>query len=129
MKSDKDTKNFYPVYNQKGKASFFLDQDKIHVYGWDGTPVVFIEKGAVINYRGEHMGWYDEGWFRDTSGKCVGFSELGKGGPNPPKTKTPEEPPAEKQEPPEKPEIKDLPPRPPRKAVWSDIKDTEFFKT
>lgn len=129
MKPDKDSKHFYPIYNEKGKASFFLDRDETHVYAWDGTPVAFIEKGEVVNFKGEHLGWHDEGWFRDSSGKCVAFSEPGKSGPNPPKTRPPEDPPADKKEPPEKPEIKDTPPRPPRKAVWSQIKDTEFFKS
>ncbi len=128
MKPDKDSRLFYPIFNHKGKASFFLDQDKIHVYAWDGAPVAFIEKGAVISFAGEHTGWHDEGWFRDKDGKCVAFSEPGTGGPNLPKTKTPDEPPGEKQDPPEKPEIKELPSRPPRKAVWSDIKDSEFFR-
>lgn len=127
MKKEKG-KNYYPIYDKHGRSSYFLDLDKIHLYSWDGKPAAFVEKSAVFTFKGAHLGWYDEGWLRDPEGKCIGYAEPGKGGPNPPKMKPPESPPAEKQEPPEKPVIEKLPDRPPRKAAWSELTEAEFFK-
>lgn len=124
---DKKTRLYYPVFNKNGKAAYFLDKDKIHIYDWDGKPAAFVEKGAIFNFKKKHLGWYDEGWLRDPDGKCVGFAEPGKGGPNPPKTKT-ADPPADKKEPPDIPEIKEIPARPPRIPIWSLLSDQEFFK-
>jgi len=123
----KDKKHYYPIFNKKGKAAYYLDQDKVHIYSWDGKPQAFVEKGAVWSFKQQHLGWYDEGWLRDLSGKCVGFSEAGKGGPNPPKTKPPSDPPADKKDQPEIPDIKDLPDRPPRRPVWSELSEEDFF--
>ena len=121
-------KNYYPIYNQKGKTSYFVDADKIHVYDWAGNPVAFIDRGAIMTFSLTHLGWLDEGWVRDKEGKCVGFTEGGPGGPNPPRTKPPADPPAEKKEPPEKPEVKELPERAPRRAVWSALSEDDLFK-
>ena len=127
MKPEKG-KNFYPIFDKHGKAAYFLDQDKIHIYAWDGAPVAFVEKGAVFSFKAGHLGWYDEGWLRDREGKCVGFVESGKGGPNPPKEKPHHVPPAEKKEPPEKPSIEQLPEKPPRRAAWSALSDAELLQ-
>ena len=104
---EKKEKHYYPIFDRKGKASYFLDQDKIHIYSWEGRPVAMVDKGAVFTFKKKHLGWLDEGWLRDLSGKCVGFTEPGRGGPNPPKTRPPADPPAEKQGPPETPEIEE----------------------
>lgn len=126
MKKDQG-KSYYPIYNRKGKASYYVDGDKIHVYSWAGEPVAFLEHGAVFSFSPQHLGWLDEGWLRDPEGKCVGFTESGPGGPNPPKTRPPAEAPAEKKEPPEKPEVKDLPDRAPRRPLWSSLSEDELF--
>jgi len=128
MKKDKDKgKNYYPIYNKKGKASYYVDHDKIHIYDWAGNPLCFVEKGAIFNFNALLLGWLDEGWVRDREGKCVGFVESGPGGPNPPRTKTPTSPPAEKKEPPEKPAVEPLTERAPRRPVWSALSDAELF--
>lgn len=129
MEQKKDKKHYHPVFNKKGKASFFIDQDMIHIYSWDGEPVAFVEKGGVWTFKKDHLGWYEEGWFRDEDGKCVGFIEiaLGRGGPNPPKTKHPADQPADKKDMPDQPEIEETPDRPPRKALWSETSAAEFF--
>ena len=129
MEEDKKReKLYYPIFDRKGKAAYFLDKDKIHIYAWDGTPVAFVEKGTVFNFKKKHLGFYDEGWLRDQEGKCVGFAEPGRMGPLLPRTRAPAEPPAEKKDLPIKPELKDLPARAPRRPVWSLISDQEFFK-
>jgi len=128
MKKEGKGKNFYPLFDKHGKAAFFLDQDKIHVYAWDGSPVAFVEKEAVFTFKGRHLGWYEDGWLRDLEGKCVGFDNPGTGGPNPPRVKPHLAPPAEKKEPPEKPAIEKMPERPPRRAAWSEKSDRDFFK-
>jgi len=128
MEEKKKERHYYPIFDKNGKAAYFLDKDKIHIYAWDGKPVAFVEKSCVFNFKKKHLGFYDEGWLRDLEGKCVGFAEPGRGGPNPPKARPPAEPPAEKKEPPDKPEIKKMPDRPPRRPIWSPLSDQEFFK-
>ena len=71
--------------------------------------------------------WLDQGWLRDLFGKCVGFTEPGAGGPNPPKARPPADPPAQKQEPPDKPEVEEVPGRPFRRPLWSDKSEKDFF--
>ncbi len=120
-------KKFHAIHNRKGKASYFMDKDRRFVYNEKGDPAAAIVKGAVLALDGKHLGWYGDGWLRDKEGKCVGFSEpTGKGGPNPPKAKRPT-PPARKQDPPDPPEPGELPEHPPRRPLWSDLSDKEFF--
>ena len=124
---EKKDRDYYPLINKKGKANFFLDSDKIHIYSWEGEPVAFVEKGAVFTFDKKHLGFYEEGWLRDKNGKCVAMVEpAGPMGPNPPKTKH-REPPGEKKEAPPLPEIKELPPKPLKKAAWSNLSDKDFF--
>ena len=127
MEQKKDNKHYHPIFDKKGKTSYYLDQDKVHIYSWEGEAVAFVEKGAVFSFKKKHLGWYDEGWLRDLDGKCIGCTEPGKGGPNPPRAKHPAEPPAEKKEPPEKPEITETPERPVRKPMWSEFSEADFF--
>jgi hypothetical protein len=124
---EKKERLYYPVFNKKGKASYYLDGDKIHIYSWDGKAVAFVEKDAVFTFKKKHLGWLDQGWLRDPSGKCVGFTEPGRGGPNLPKARPPADPPAEKKEAPETPEIKQSPGRPIRRPLWSDMSEQDFF--
>lgn len=126
MKPEKG-KLYYPIVDKHGNAAYFLDQDKIHIYAWDGTPVAFVEKSAVFTFAGAHLGFYEAGWLRDLTGKCVGMAEAGRGGPNPPKAKH-HEAPAEKKEPPEKPKLEDLPDRAPLRPAWSETSPADFFK-
>ncbi len=119
--------NFYPVFNKSGRSGYYLDKDKTRIWSWEGKPVGFVEKGAIFNYKKQHKGFYLDGWVRDKEGKCVGFVEPGKGGPNPPKTRLPADPPAEKPEPPDIPEIEENPDKPPRRPVWSPVTDDEMF--
>jgi len=123
-----ERREYYPLYNKKGKANFFLDEDKIHIYSWAGVPVAFVEKAGVYNYAKKHLGWYEDGWLRDAEGKCLAMAEPGgKSVPNPPRIKHPEAPGA-KQEPPERPVIEAHPGRPVRKAAWSAQSDEQFFQ-
>ncbi len=126
MEPKKDKLHYHPIHDRKGKAAFYLDQDKIHIYSWAGEPMAFVEKGAIYTFKAKFLGWHDEGWIRDQDGKCVGFTEPGKGGPNPPAAKR-SDPPPDHKEAPEKPEVPDTPPRPVRKPVWSNLSDVEFF--
>jgi hypothetical protein len=126
METKKDKLHYHPIHDRKGNAAFYLDQDKIHIYSWAGEPVGFVEKGAIFTFKAKFLGWYDEGWIRDQDGKCVGFTEPGKGGPNPPAARHPD-PPPDHQEPPEKPEIRETPGRPVRRPLWSSLSDSEFF--
>ena len=124
----KKRKNYNPIFNKQGKANYYLGPEMKTAYNWEGDPLAIVEKGAVMTFKGKHLGWFEDGWLRDMKGNCVGFCEpTGKGGPNPPKAKY-GDPPADKKEAPDRPEVGELPKRPPRRAIWSDITDKSFFK-
>ncbi len=124
----KKEKLFYPVFNRKGRANYLLDKDKTHIYSWEGKSAAFVDKGGVWSYDKTLLGFFDQGWFRDKSGKCVGFSEPGRGGPNLPRERPPHEPPAQRGDPPEMPQIDEHPGRAPVRPLWSELSDKEFFE-
>jgi hypothetical protein len=126
MEPKKDKLHYHPIHDRSGKARFYLDQDKIHIYSWAGEPVAFVDKGAIFTHKARFLGWYDEGWVRDPDGKCVGFTEPGKGGPNPPAARH-ADPPPDHQPAPAKPEVQEPAGRPVRKPIWSNLSDAEFF--
>jgi len=67
-------------YDQGGFAIAYCD-DGVHVFLFAGEPIGYLEADALYTYRGELMGWFEEGWLRDKDGRCVAFSERAVGGP------------------------------------------------
>jgi hypothetical protein len=67
-------------YDNSGTAIAYL-ADERHIYTFSGKPVAYLDGEAVYSFSGEHIGWFEEGWVRDTKGKCVFFTESASGGP------------------------------------------------
>lgn len=67
-------------FDRSGHAIAYSEDDE-HIYLFGGQPVAYLVSGAIYNYRGEQLGWYENGWIRDKDGRCVAFSELVSGGP------------------------------------------------
>lgn len=67
-------------YDRDGSGIAYCDDGK-HIFLFSGEAVAYLEDDAVYSYRGELIGWFEEGWLRDKDGRCVAFSEQAAGGP------------------------------------------------
>jgi len=67
-------------YSKSGKPVAYTD-DGQHVYLFSGRPVAHLLGDAVYSYSGRHIGWFENGWIRDTKGACVFFTSDAIGGP------------------------------------------------
>ena len=121
--------DYQPVFNRQGKSLYVLDSDEIHIYSMAGEPVAFVDKEAVFNFSGKHLGWFEDGWLRDMDGKCVGFVEsAGGGGPSKPKKKSQQPEPGPRKDPPPHPEDLDRPGKPIKISAWSEKSATALLE-
>lgn len=67
-------------YDRNGAAVAYSDDD-VHVFLFGGEPIAYLDAEALYSYRGELMGWFEDGWLRDKDGRCVAYSEEASGGP------------------------------------------------
>lgn len=66
-------------YNKKGNAIAYTEDD-IHLYLFNGEPVVYFYNEKIYGFNGKHLGWFENGWIRDLKGKCVLFYQNAVGG-------------------------------------------------
>lgn len=112
-------------YDRNGGAIAYSDDD-VHIFLFSGEPIGYLEAEALYSYRGELMGWFEEGWLRDKDGRCVAYSEQATGGPlQPVKARRPS--PSVKQTLPtqERRDPRSL--RPIHSNAWSNQSAFEFF--
>lgn len=62
------------VYNRYGEPILRL-LDNGRFVGFDGKSIGFIDGINLYNYKGEHVGWFENGIMRDHNSACVGFGE------------------------------------------------------
>jgi hypothetical protein len=67
-------------YDRSGKAVAY-SEDRVHVHLFSGESVAYLDSEALYSYRGELMGWFEDGWLRDKDGRCIAYSEQATGGP------------------------------------------------
>ena len=67
-------------YDRTGVPAAYSDDD-VHVFLFGGRSIAYLDSDALYSYRGELMGWFEDGWLRDKDGHCVAFSERATGGP------------------------------------------------
>lgn len=67
-------------YNSSGKPIAYLADDGEHIFLFNGKPVAYLYDEAVYGFNGHHLGWCENGWVRDLSGRCVFFTEEATGG-------------------------------------------------
>ncbi|WP_299599451.1 4-fold beta flower protein [uncultured Microbulbifer sp.] len=67
-------------YDQSGSPIAY-SEDGIHIYLFTGQPAAYLSGNTVYAFSGAHIGWFEDGWIRDTRGGCAFFSESAKGGP------------------------------------------------
>jgi hypothetical protein len=67
-------------YDQVGTPVAYSEDDRT-IFLFTGEAVAYLEADALFSYRGELMGWFEEGWLRDKDGRCIAFSGHAIGGP------------------------------------------------
>lgn len=67
-------------FDRLGRAIAY-SEDEEHIYLFGGQAVAYLVDAAIYDYRGEQLGWYENGWIRDKDGRCVAFSESASSGP------------------------------------------------
>ena len=70
---------FMTFYNSSGRAVAYLHDDGEHIYLFSGQPVAYLSNDAVYAFNGTQLGWFENGWIRDLTGKCVFFTETSTG--------------------------------------------------
>ena len=67
------------LYNREGRAiAYIYEGEYIYLYG--GKPVGYLDEESVYGFNGKHLGRFEEGWLRDSSGNCAFFTEDVSGG-------------------------------------------------
>jgi hypothetical protein len=60
------------IFDRFGAATLrFLVDDRI--IDWNGRHIGFLYGVLAYNYKGEHVGWYENGVLRDLKGATAGF--------------------------------------------------------
>ena len=68
------------IYDRGGQAAAIHDDDCLR--DRSGRVAAWLSRGSIYSLRGEHIGWYEEGVFRDASNRVLGFT-AGATGPLP----------------------------------------------
>lgn len=69
------------VFYSKSGQPIAYTEDGQHLYLFSGKPVAYLSNDAVYSFSGEHLGWFEDGWIRDTERKCVFFTSQARSGP------------------------------------------------
>lgn len=71
------------LYDRQGRAVAWFDdeQENPAIYLYSGRPVAWISDESVYAYSGAHLGWFIDGWIRDSHGHAVFFTPNCGAGP------------------------------------------------
>ncbi len=61
------------VYDANGRPRAYIVKEGRTIYLWDGTPVAYLYGEHVYGFNGAHLGWFDAGIVRDSTGARLGF--------------------------------------------------------
>jgi hypothetical protein len=64
-----------PLYGQRGQVYAWLQSDTGRIISLRGQHLAFIVRDNVYNWRGQHIGWWDNGHMRDRRGAVVVFTQ------------------------------------------------------
>jgi hypothetical protein len=67
-------------YDSAGRPIAYV-QDGINVYRFSGEPVAYLDGSSLWSFSGTHLGWFENGWVLDNSGRYALFTENATGGP------------------------------------------------
>lgn len=65
-------------YDSHGKPIVYSDNGE-DIYTFRGRPVAYFSDNKVYGFNGHYLGWFENGWIRDKSGRCVFFTENATG--------------------------------------------------
>lgn len=73
------TQNEITLYDENGNAINYIDRSSGVVYTFDGEPVGYLKAKSnyynIFNYKGKHLGWFEDGIVRDHQGEIAGFQK------------------------------------------------------
>ena len=112
-------------YNSQGSPIAYCE-DEEHIYLFNGSPVAYFSGESVYGYNGSYLGWLQNGWIYDLSGRPLFHSETASGGPvRPVRQVSPVK--AVRQVRPVKSVRAVRPVKPVRSLSWSPLSDEAFF--
>ena len=63
-----------PLFDKNGRLHAWLQGGSDHIFSLTGEPLAFITWGNVYDWRGRHLGWWDQGHMRDYAGAVCVFT-------------------------------------------------------
>lgn len=68
------------LFNKNGDAVCYVQNSNAVIFNFSGNPVAFLKLGtdnslSVYNFNGKHIGWYEDGIFRDNDGNTVVYKK------------------------------------------------------
>jgi hypothetical protein len=115
------------LYDKNGVATAYLDDGGEHVFLVSGKAVAYLRNDSVYAYSGAYLGWIQNGWLWDPTGRAGLCSDFSVGGPQKPRKKT-FPPGGLKQAVPAKAARQPRPSRPARKNEWSERSGADYFR-
>ena len=114
------------LYDHRGRPVAYVDRDDTSIYLYGGDPVAWLSRDSVYAYSGRYLGWTQNGWFYDRTGKPAFFTPEATGGPAKP---------AKQAKParggrgarPSRGGRESRPARPARSTTWSDLSGEAYF--
>jgi len=76
---DPGHENFEPLHAKSGEVYAWLDRDNGRIIGVRGGHMAFINGDAIYNWRGQHVGWWEDDHIRDAEGRVALFLRRAKG--------------------------------------------------
>lgn len=76
-----------PIYDHSGAVVAWRKAEGI--YALDGQACALLWNRGIHDLQGRYLGRFEDGWFRDRSGRVVAFIQGATGGPLPPSTQAP----------------------------------------
>lgn len=67
------------LYDKDGNASYYIENPTGVIFNFEGHPVAFLQginpSFNIYNFKGVHLGWYENGLIRDHKGYVSGFKK------------------------------------------------------
>jgi hypothetical protein len=67
-------------YDRNGRPYAYSD-DGEHIFTFGGRPVGYLANGSIYRFDGRHVGRFESGLLRDSSGSAILFTQGAVGGP------------------------------------------------
>jgi hypothetical protein len=67
------------LYDKSGKVTAWYDRPNGDIVDLSGRHIAFVDGDSVYNYSGSHVGWWQNGHIRDSSGAVAVFTKGASG--------------------------------------------------